>query len=117
MLGERGYELSMGERQRVLLARAFVANPRILILDEATANLDFKTEDAVKKTLRGLIQGRTTLIIAHRQSMLTEVDHVIAIRDGRLIEEGRPVALLERQGYFFQMMTAPLRGPELHVQG
>jgi ABC-type multidrug transport system fused ATPase/permease subunit len=57
----------MGDRQRVLLARAFVANPRILILDEATSNLDFKTEDAVKQTLRQLTQGRSTLIIAHRQ--------------------------------------------------
>jgi ABC-type multidrug transport system fused ATPase/permease subunit len=116
VLGERGYELSMGERQRVLLARAFAANPRILILDEATANLDFKTEDAVKKTLRDLIQGRTTLIIAHRQSMLTEVDQVVAIREGRVIEQGPPAALFGRQGYFFQMMTAQPRGPELHVQ-
>ncbi len=116
MLGERGYELSMGERQRVLLARAFVANPRILILDEATANLDFKTEATVKQTLRELTQGRTTLIIAHRQSMLTEVDHVVALRDGRVVEEGPPQALFEQQGYFFQMMTAQSRGPELHVQ-
>jgi ABC-type multidrug transport system fused ATPase/permease subunit len=106
LIGERGYELSLGERQRVLLARAFVANPRILVLDEATANLDFKTEDAVKKTLGELTEGRTTLIIAHRQSMLTAVDHVIALSDGRVIEEGPPAALFEQQGYFFQMMTA-----------
>lgn len=116
LIGERGYELSMGERQRVRLARAFVANPRILILDEATANLDFQTEDAVKQTLRQLTRGRTTLIIAHRQSMLTEVDHVVAIRDGRVIEEGPPAALFEQHGYFFQMMTAQPRGPELRVQ-
>lgn len=115
VLGERGHELSMGERQRVLLARAFVANPRILILDEATANLDFKTEAAVKQTLRELTQGRTTLIIAHRQSMLTEVDRVVALRDGRVIEEGPPQALFEQQGYFFQMMTAQPSGPELHA--
>jgi len=116
VLGERGYELSMGERQRVLLARAFVASPRILILDEATANLDFKTEDAVKKTLRDLVRGRTTLIIAHRQSMLTEVDHVVAIRDGRVVEQGPPSALFDQHGYFFQMMTARPSGPELRVQ-
>ncbi|MBZ5563261.1 MAG: ABC transporter ATP-binding protein/permease [Acidobacteriia bacterium] len=116
VLGERGYELSMGERQRVLLARAFVANPRILVLDEATANLDFKTEDAVKKTLRELTRGRTTLIIAHRQSMLTEVDRVVAIREGRVIEEGPPEVLFGQRGYFFQMMTARPQGPELHVQ-
>jgi len=115
MLGERGHELSMGERQRVLLARAFVSSPRILILDEATANLDFKTEAAVKQTLRQLTRGRTTLIIAHRQSMLTDVDRVVALRDGQVIEEGPPQALFEQQGYFFQMMTAP-RSTELHVQ-
>lgn len=115
VLGERGYELSMGERQRVLLARAFVANPRILILDEATANLDFKTEAAVKQTLRELTQGRTTLIIAHRQSMLTEVDRVVALRDGRVIEEGPPQALFDQHGYFFQMMTAQPSGPHLHA--
>ncbi len=116
VLGERGHELSMGERQRVLLARAFVANPRILILDEATANLDFKTEAAVKQTLRELTQGRTTLIIAHRQSMLTEVDRVVVLRDGQVIEEGPPQNLFDQHGYFFQMMTAQPRGPELHVQ-
>ncbi len=106
MLGERGYELSLGERQRVLLARAFLANPRLLILDEATANLDFKTEAAIKHTLRDLTRGRTTLIIAHRQSMMTEADRVIAIRDGRVIEEGTPEELLMQHGYFYQMMSA-----------
>lgn len=105
-LGERGYELSLGERQRVLLARAFLANPKFLILDEATANLDFKTEAAIKHTLRELTHGRTTLIIAHRQSMMTEADRVIAIRDGQVIEEGTPEELLLQHGYFYQMMSA-----------
>ena len=116
MLGERGFELSLGERQRVLLARAFVADPRVLILDEATANLDFATEAAVKQTLRQLTRGRTTLIIAHRQSMLTEVDRIVAIRDGRVIEDGAPEVLLAQRGYFYQMMSAPQRGPELVIQ-
>jgi ATP-binding cassette, subfamily B, bacterial len=116
LLGERGYELSMGERQRVLLARAFLSNPRLLILDEATANLDFKTEAAIKRTLRDLTRGRTTLIIAHRQSMMTSVDRVIAIRDGQVIEEGTPQALIDRQGYFYQMMSAQAPSPEVRVQ-
>ena len=116
MLGERGFELSMGERQRVLLARAFLANPKLLILDEATANLDFKTEAAVKRTLLELTRGRTALIIAHRQSMMTDVDRVIAIREGRVIEEGAPQELIEQQGYFFQMMTAQAKAPEVQVQ-
>lgn len=117
LLGERGYELSLGERQRVLLARAFLSCPRLLILDEATANLDFKTEAAIKRTLRDLTRGRTTLIIAHRQSMMTEVDRVIAIRDGQVIEEGTPQALFDQQGYFYQMMSAqPAPAPEVRVQ-
>jgi ABC-type multidrug transport system fused ATPase/permease subunit len=116
VLGERGFELSLGERQRVLLARAFLANPKLLILDEATANLDFKTEAAVKKTLLELTRGRTTLIIAHRQSMMTDVDRVIAIRDGRVIEEGTPQHLLDSHGYFFQMMSAQAKTSELQVQ-
>jgi ABC-type multidrug transport system fused ATPase/permease subunit len=116
LLGEHGFELSLGERQRVLLARAFVANPRVLVLDEATANLDFKTEAAVRQTLRELTRGRTTLIIAHRQSMLTEVDRVVAIRDGRVIEEGPPQLLFDEHGYFYQMMTATPGGPELQIQ-
>jgi ATP-binding cassette, subfamily B, bacterial len=116
LLGERGYELSMGERQRVLLARAFLSDPRLLILDEATANLDFKTEAAIKRTLFDLTRGRTTLIIAHRQSMMTDVDRVIAIRDGQVIEEGAPQELFERQGYFFQMMSAQAPSPEVRVQ-
>ena len=115
LLGEHGYELSLGERQRVLLARAFLANPKLLILDEATANLDFKTEAAIKRTLRELTRGRTTLIIAHRQSMMTDVDRVVAIRDGQVIEEGTPQALLGQQGYFFQMMSAQPPPAELRV--
>jgi ABC-type multidrug transport system fused ATPase/permease subunit len=115
-LGERGYELSLGERQRVLLARAFLSNPKLLILDEATANLDFKTEAAIKRTLRELTKGRTTLIIAHRQSMMTDVDRVVAIRDGQVTEEGTPQALLAQHGYFFQMMSAQATSQELRVQ-
>ena len=115
VLGERGFELSMGERQRVLLARAFLADPKLLILDEATANLDFKTEAAIKKTLLDLTRDRTTLVIAHRQSMMTDVDRVVAIRDGRVIEQGAPQELLEQQGYFFQMMTAQPKTPEVQV--
>jgi ABC-type multidrug transport system fused ATPase/permease subunit len=81
----------------------------------AVSTVDFKTEAAVKQTLRELTRSRTTLIIAHRQSMLTEVDRVVALRDGRVVEDGSPQALFERHGYFFQMMTAQPHGPELHV--
>ncbi len=105
MIGERGVELSVGERQRVLLARAFAARPTILILDEATANLDFKTEERIKEALERLSRGRTTLLIAHRKSMLTDVDRVLVLRDGRIEQDGSPQELLRSDGYFRQMMS------------
>ena len=74
------------------------------------------TEAAIKKTLRELTKGRTTLIIAHRQSMMTDVDRVVAIRDGQVIEEGTPQTLFGQQGYFFQMMSAQASTRELRVQ-
>jgi ATP-binding cassette subfamily B protein len=107
-IGERGVELSMGERQRVLLARAFLARPEILILDEATASLDFRTENAIKEALSAISKGRTTLLVAHRRSMLTEVDRVLVLRHGSIQEEGTPAALLSAGGYFHQMMTQPV---------
>jgi ABC-type multidrug transport system fused ATPase/permease subunit len=105
-IGERGVELSVGERQRVLLARAFVARPSILLLDEATANLDFKTEEAVKEALETVSKGRTTVVVAHRRSMLTDVDRVLVLRGGHIEQDGKPAELLEADGYFRQMMTA-----------
>lgn len=106
MVGERGVELSMGERQRVLLARAFAARPVILILDEATANLDFKTEESVKEAFHMLSQGRTTFVVAHRRSMLTDVDRVLVLREGRIEQDGTPEELLQAGGYYRQMMMA-----------
>jgi ABC-type multidrug transport system fused ATPase/permease subunit len=105
-IGERGVELSVGERQRVLLARAFVARPVVLLLDEATANLDFKTEEAVKQALETLSKGRTTVVVAHRRSMLTDVDRVLVLRGGHIEQDGPPAELLEVEGYFRQMMNA-----------
>jgi ABC-type multidrug transport system fused ATPase/permease subunit len=105
-IGERGVELSMGERQRVLLARAFIGRPLILLLDEATANLDFKTEAAVKEAINVISEGRTTLVVAHRRSMLSDVDRVLVLRGGRVEQDGSPAELLRVDGYYRQMMTA-----------
>lgn len=106
VVGEQGVELSMGERQRVLLARAFIARPAILILDEATANLDFRTEASVKEALEQIAAGRTTVIVAHRRSMLTSVDRVLVLRNGRIEQDGSPAELLAHDGYFKDMMSA-----------
>ena len=117
LVGERGVQLSAGERQRILLARAFLARPVILVLDEATSNLDFRTEAAVKHALERMAVGRTTIVIAHRRSMLTQVDRVLVLRGGRIEQDGPPADLVAVDGYFRQMMEAqdgetsePLRG-------
>jgi ABC-type multidrug transport system fused ATPase/permease subunit len=105
-IGEGGVTLSAGERQRVLLARAFLARPRVLILDEATANLDYHTEAAVKQALDVLGRNRTMITIAHRRSMLRDVDRVIVIRDGAVEQEGTPEELMRAGGYYADMMRA-----------
>ena len=106
MVGERGVELSSGERQRILLARAFIAHPRILILDEATANLDFRTEELVKAAIRELSRGRTTLTIAHRRSMVEDADRVLVLRGGVIEQEGPPAKLEAEPGYFHDLVHA-----------
>jgi len=98
--------LSLGERQQVLLARAFLARPVILILDDATANLDFRTEAQFSAAIKRLSQGRTTLLIAHRRSILTDADWVLVLRDGRIEQQGPPADLLMHKGYFRQMVHA-----------
>ncbi len=105
-IGEGGVTLSAGERQRVLLARAFIARPRVLILDEATANLDYYTESAVKRALDVLSRSRTMITIAHRRSMLSDVDRVIVIRDGAVEQQGTPEELMRAGGFYADMMRA-----------
>ena len=92
LIGERGVALSVGERQRILLARAFIAQPTILILDEATANLDFGASVSIKSALSVLVEGRTTLVIAHRPSMLMDVDRVLVLQNGRIEQDGTPTS-------------------------
>jgi ATP-binding cassette subfamily B protein len=99
-VGERGALLSAGQRQLVAFARAWLADPALLILDEATSNLDVVTEARVQQALRRLRQDRTTIIIAHRLSTVVEADQIAVIEDGRVIETGPPGELLDRGGRF-----------------
>jgi ATP-binding cassette, subfamily B, bacterial len=99
-VGENGIGLSVGERQRIQIARILVAHPRILILDEATANLDYATEAEVKKTIDEIRKENTVIIIAHRFSMVRDADHVIVLDDGLVLEEGSPHELVELGGWF-----------------
>jgi ABC-type multidrug transport system fused ATPase/permease subunit len=99
----------MGERQRLQIARILVDRPPILVLDEATANLDYATEQEVKKSLGGLSYRPTTLVIAHRYSMVKDADQVIVMDQGRIVEQGTPDQLMAARGWFAQlaMQSAP----------
>ena len=102
-IGEGGLGLSVGERQRLQIARILVDRPRILVLDEATANLDYSTESDVKQTLSGLSNHPTMLVIAHRYSMVKDADHVVVLERGQIIEQGTPQQLIEAGGWFAQL--------------
>lgn len=100
IVGEGGMGLSVGERQRLQLARVLIGNPRVLILDEATANLDYATELDVKRTLAELRRDRTTIIVAHRYSMVKDADWILVLNNGRVVESGKPSDLLKTGGWF-----------------
>jgi ATP-binding cassette, subfamily B, bacterial len=109
-VGERGALLAAGERQLVAFARAWIADPALLILDEATSNLDVVTEARVQQALRRLRQGRSTIVIAHRLSTVAEADQVAVVEDGRVVEAGPPEELLDRGGRFADLYDRWLAG-------
>jgi subfamily B ATP-binding cassette protein MsbA len=100
VIGERGVLLSGGERQRLAMARALIKNAPILILDEATSSLDTESELAVQRALENLMRGRTTFVIAHRLSTVRNADRIIAIVQGRIVEEGNHDQLMARNGEY-----------------
>jgi ABC-type multidrug transport system fused ATPase/permease subunit len=105
-VGESGFGLSVGERQRIQIARVLVAKPKILIMDEATANLDYATEAEIKKTVDEIRKENTVVVIAHRYSMVQDADHVIVLSGGEVAEEGTPAALIKRGGWFAKFAHA-----------
>lgn len=109
MVGERGQGLSGGERQRISIARALLIDPRILILDEATSSVDSETEKEIQKALENLVQGRTTIAIAHRLSTLHRADRLVVLDRGRVVEEGTHDALMAAQGAYFNLYEAQAR--------
>jgi ABC-type multidrug transport system fused ATPase/permease subunit len=105
-VGERGSGLSVGQRQLIAFARVMVANPRIVVLDEATSSVDTRTEQIVQAALRRTLQGRTALVIAHRLSTIIEADLIAVIDAGRIVEQGRHAELLSRRGAYYRLYTA-----------
>jgi ATP-binding cassette subfamily B multidrug efflux pump len=97
---EGGLVLSVGQRQLISFARALLANPRILILDEATSSVDTQTEIIIQNALARLLQGRTSFVIAHRLSTIVNADRIIVLDDGKIIEQGTHQELLANQGYY-----------------
>jgi ABC-type multidrug transport system fused ATPase/permease subunit len=112
MVGQRGANLSAGQRQLICLARAVLADPRILILDEATSNVDTNTERIMQRALRKLTRGRTCLTIAHRLSTVTGADRIIVLEHGRIVEEGSHKELLAKEGLYHKMFRT-LSTPDL----
>lgn len=102
-VGEQGIGLSVGERQRLQIARILVDQPRILVLDEATANLDYHTENEIRQTLNHLAPRPTTILIAHRYSMVKDADHVIVLDEGSIVEQGTPGELIAAGGWFARL--------------
>jgi ABC-type multidrug transport system fused ATPase/permease subunit len=99
-VGDQGVGLSAGERQRMQIARALLSRPRVLVLDEATANLDYATQLEVKAAIDRARAGSTTLVIAHRYSMVKDADHVVVLEAGKVVDQGSPAELLQRDGFF-----------------
>jgi len=109
-LSERASNLSAGQRQLLSIARAILANPSILILDEATSSVDTRTEARIQKSLLNLMEGRTSFVIAHRLSTIKDADNVIVINDGEIVEQGTHQQLLESKGFFHKLYMSQFKG-------
>lgn len=115
LIGAGGRQLSGGERQRVSIARAILADPQILVLDEATASVDTETERAIQASLDALVKGRTTISIAHRLSTLRGADHLIVLENGELVESGTHKELIDKRGVYFKLLQ--LQSKALAMRG
>jgi ATP-binding cassette subfamily B protein len=110
LLVDGGANLSQGQRQMLTIARAIVANPRMLILDEATSNVDTRTEKLIQEGLLALQKDKTSFIIAHRLSTIRHADVILVIDKGSIIERGSHVELMERKGFYFELYMSQFRG-------
>ena len=109
LIGERGVKLSGGQRQRISIARALLAQPDVVILDEATSNLDTESERYIQDSLSVLMKDRTTLVIAHRLSTIQKADQILVIEKGTIVEKGKHQELLDKKGRYFELYTYQTR--------
>jgi ATP-binding cassette subfamily B protein len=109
-VSERGSNLSQGQRQLLSIARAILANPSILVLDEATSSVDTRTEKQIQAALLRLMEGRTSFVIAHRLSTIRNADLVLVIDNGEIVERGTHVELLERRGFYYRLYMSQFKG-------
>ena len=109
VIGERGVKLSGGQRQRVAIARAMLADPKILILDEATSNLDTESESLIQKSLNELVKDRTTFVIAHRLSTIRQATEILVIEEGLIAERGTHAELIAKEGRYYDLYTYQAR--------
>ncbi len=112
VLGERGSGLSQGQRQLLSIARAALADPRILILDEATSSVDTRTERLIQKAFDQLLEGRTSIVIAHRLSTIVNADQILVLDDGQIIERGRHAELMDKQGFYYNLYMSQFKKQE-----
>jgi ATP-binding cassette subfamily B multidrug efflux pump len=112
-LSERASNLSQGQRQLLAIARAILANPGILVLDEATSSVDTRTEARIQKSLLRLMAGRTSFVIAHRLSTIRDADQIIVIDDGEIVEQGTHQQLLDRRGFFYHLYVSQFKGQQI----
>ena len=106
--------LSTGEKQLLSIARAILADPRILVLDEATSSVDTVTERAIQDAIAAVIRGRTSFVIAHRLSTIVGADVILAVRDGKILEQGTHSELMAKKGYYYQLYTRQYEETESH---
>ena len=110
LLTSAGANISQGQRQLLAIARAFVADPRILILDEATSNVDTRTEKAIQSAMQRIMQGRTSIVIAHRLSTIRDSDLFVVLDQGRIVEQGSHEELLRRKGKYHELYMTQFAG-------
>ncbi len=109
LIGERGIKLSGGQRQRIAIARAILADPKIIILDEATSSLDTESESLIQESLNELMKGRTTIVIAHRLSTIRKADQILVIESGEIAERGNHQDLIDKKGRYYELFTYQAR--------